>query len=269
VAGSHDSSVHALLSSQSGGEPPTQEPPEHLSAVVHALPSSQDSVLFECLQPLAGSQLSSVQPLLSLQLGGGPPTQFPLEQWSLVVHALPSLQAAVLSLWTHPVAGLQESSVHTSPSLQLGAGPPTQLPPEHLSAVVHALPSSQDSVLFECVQPLAGLQASVVQTLLSSQLGGGPPVQLPAEQWSPVVQELWSSQGLLLFTCLQPVAASQLSVVQRLLSSQLMGVPAQLPLTHLSPLVQALLSSQGVLSGCDPSGGQAFVVPSQTSATSH
>jgi hypothetical protein len=105
--------------------------------------------------------------------------------------------------------------------------------------------------------------------LLSSQLGGGPPVQLPAEQWSPVVQALWSSQGLLLFTCLQPVAASQLSVVQRLLSSQLVGVPAQLPLTHLSPLVQALLSSQGVLSGCDPSGGQAFVVPSQTSATSH
>ena len=98
------------------------------------------------------------------------------------MHALLSLQGAVLSLCTQPVAGLHESSVHTSPSLQLGAGPPAQLPPEHLSAVVQALPSSQDTVLFECVQPVAGLQPSVVQTLLSLQSGGGPPAQLPPEQ---------------------------------------------------------------------------------------
>jgi hypothetical protein len=42
--------------------------------------------LFTCVQPLAGLQASSVQPLPSLQLSGDPPTQFPLEHWSLVVH---------------------------------------------------------------------------------------------------------------------------------------------------------------------------------------
>jgi len=231
--------------------------------------------LFTCLQPLAGSQLSVVHTLPSSQSTGSL-TQLLFTQRSFVVHASVSPQSASLlqqgrgtGSWTHPVARLHESVVHALLSSQLGAGPPTHEPPEHVSAVVHALPSSQGSMLFECVQPLSGLQASVVQTLLSSQLGGGPPVQLPPAQWSPVVHAFLSSQGLLLFTCLQPVAVSQLSVVQRLPSSQLIGVPAQLPLTHLSPLVQALLSSQGVLSGCDPSGGQAFVVPSQTSATSH
>ena len=88
----------------------------------------------------------------------------------------------MLSLCTHPVAGLQESSVQTSLSLQLGAGPPWQLPPAQISLVVQALPSSQGAVLLVFTQPVAGLQESAVQTLLSLQSGGGPPAQLPPAQ---------------------------------------------------------------------------------------
>jgi hypothetical protein len=42
VAGTHESSVHELLSSQFGGAPPTHAPPAHASLVVQALPSSHD-----------------------------------------------------------------------------------------------------------------------------------------------------------------------------------------------------------------------------------
>ena len=49
----------------------------------------------------------------------------------------------VLSVDTQPVAGLQLSSVHRLPSLQFGGGPPPQMPPPHVSDVVHASLSSQ------------------------------------------------------------------------------------------------------------------------------
>jgi hypothetical protein len=92
---------------------------------VHALPSSQDAVLFVCTQPLDGLQLSSVQTLPSLQSGGGPPTHDPLAQVSLVVQALPSLHGAVLLVCTQPVWGSHESSVHGLPSSH-GLGEPVQ-----------------------------------------------------------------------------------------------------------------------------------------------
>jgi glyoxylate utilization-related uncharacterized protein len=152
------------------------------------------------VQPEAGLHASSVHTLPSSQLGGAPPTQTPPEQVSLVVHALPSSQDAVLLAYTQPVAGLQESSVQTLPSLQLGGGPPTQIPPEQVSLVVHALPSLHGAVLLTCVHPVTGLQASSVQTLPSSQFGGAPPTQTPPAQASPVVQALASSQGAALFT---------------------------------------------------------------------
>ena len=99
---------------------------------------------------------------------------------SAVVQALPSLHDAVLFVLTQPVAGLHESFVQTLPSLQLGAGPPTQRPPAHVSVVVQALPSLQDAVLFVLTQPVAGLHESSVQTLLSLQLSAGPPTQSAA-----------------------------------------------------------------------------------------
>jgi hypothetical protein len=45
--------------------------------VVQALPSLHGAVLFVLTQPLAGSQLSSVQTLASAQSSGGPPVQVP------------------------------------------------------------------------------------------------------------------------------------------------------------------------------------------------
>ena len=118
-----------------------------------------------CWQPVGDTQESVVQPLLSSQLAGGPPTQLPPLQVSLVVQASPSLHGAVLFAYTHPVPGSQLSSVQTLPSLQFGAGPPTHEPPVQVSSVVQALPSSHEELLFTCVQPLAGLQLSSVQPL--------------------------------------------------------------------------------------------------------
>jgi hypothetical protein len=116
--------------------------------LVQPLPSSaQGAVLLVFTQPAAVSQLSSVQPLLSSQLRAAPPTQAPAAHVSLVVQALPSLQAAVLLVWVQPVVGSQASSVQPLASLQSGAGPPTQLPPAQASSVVQALPSLQGAVL--------------------------------------------------------------------------------------------------------------------------
>ena len=129
--------VQKFPSSQLGDGPPTHLPPLHLSLVVQAFPSLHRAVLFVSKQPVAGLQVSSVQTLPSSQLSAGPPTQPPLLQVSLVVQAFPSLQGAVLALWTQPVLGLQVSSVQTLPSSQLRAVP-TQRPPVQTSPVVQA-----------------------------------------------------------------------------------------------------------------------------------
>jgi hypothetical protein len=166
------SSVQTLLSLQSGGAPPTQAPLLQVSLVVQALLSSHGSLLFTCVQPLAGLQPSVVHGFLSSQSGGAPPTQAPLLQVSLVVQALPSSHGALLLVLTQPVCSSQLSSVQTLLSLQLGGGPPTQAPPLQASAVVQALPSSHELLLGTNVQPLAGLQLSSVQGLLSLQTTG-------------------------------------------------------------------------------------------------
>jgi hypothetical protein len=147
ATGLQESFVHGLLSSQLSGAPPLQVPPPHVSFVVHAFPSSQGDVLLVWTQPVAGSQESSVQGLLSLQSGAGPPLQVPPPHVSFVVQAFPSSQGDVLSVWTQPVAGSQESSVQGLLSLQSGAGPPLQEPPPHVSFVVQAVPSSQGAEL--------------------------------------------------------------------------------------------------------------------------
>src|SRR5207247_5347080 len=127
--------------------------------------------------------------LWSAQLGGGPPTHFPPLHVSLVVQALPSLHGAVLFVWTQPVAGSQLSVVHTFPSSQLGAGPPTHVPPLHVSFVVQASPSLHGAVLFVWTQPVAGLQLSVHQTLLLSQLGAVFPPHVPPQHVTFVVPD--------------------------------------------------------------------------------
>jgi hypothetical protein len=99
VAGAQVSSVHGLVSAQFGGAPPWQVPPEHVSAVVQALPSSQALVLFACWQEPA-LHVSSVQGLSSLQSvpvvhsGGGAS-----EPASVPGLGLPSLQTPPLQVW--------------------------------------------------------------------------------------------------------------------------------------------------------------------------
>ena len=192
--------MQTLPSSQLMAVPLQERSAWQWSSVVQALASLQGAKLGVCVQPLAGSQASSLQGLRSSQLGGGPPTQAPPAQVSAVVQAFPSLHEAVLGVLTQPVAGTHESSVQTLPSSQLGGAPPTHAPPLQVSFVVQALASSQAAVLLVCVHPVAGSQASSVQTFPSSQLGGGPPTQAPPLQMSAVVQAFASSHGNTLLT---------------------------------------------------------------------
>jgi hypothetical protein len=104
-----------------------------------------------------------------------------------------------LFVWTQPEAGTQESSVQTFPSSQFGGAPPLQVPPPHVSFVVHAFPSSHGLLLFVCTQPDAGLHESSVQPFPSSQFGALPPWQLPPPHVSFVVQAFPSSHGFVLF----------------------------------------------------------------------
>ena len=117
---------------------------------------------------------------------------------------------------------------------------PTHFPALHLSVDVQALPSSHVAVLFVCVQPVAGLQASFVQTLLSLQLTAVP-LHVPALHLSPDVQALLSLHVFVFGANTHPVLTLQLSVVQGFLSSQTMGVASQLPVTALHACVSHLL----------------------------
>src|SRR3989442_14364118 len=106
------------------------------------------------------------------------------------------------------------------PSSQLGDGPPTHLPPLHLSLVVQAFPSLHGAVLFVWKQPVAGLQVSSVQTLPSSQLSAGPPTQPPLLQVSLVVQAVPSLQVAVLSGWKQPVVGLQVCTGRELSTSQ-------------------------------------------------
>jgi hypothetical protein len=86
--------------------------------------------------------------------------------------------------------------------------------------------------LFTLAQPVAGSQASLVQTLPSLHFTAdvSTPAQLPPPQTSFSVQALPSSQETTLFSWAQPVAGSQESVVQTLPSSHAaadVSLPAQ------------------------------------------
>ena len=250
VAALHESLVQTLPSLQTSAPVPTHVPREHLSVVVQALLSLHGATLFEWTQPLAGLQLSSVHTLPSLQLGAGPPTHFPAEHLSAVVQALPSSHAFVLFVNTHPVAVLQLSFVHGLPSLQVGAGPPTQLPPLHVSFVVHALPSLQGTVLFVKTHPVAVEHESLVHGLPSLHTSAAPPLHTPAAQASLVVHALPSSHVPAMFAWAHPLAGTHESFVQTLLSLQLrVPLPTHTPFWHVSVGVQAFPSLQDPVFG--------------------
>src|SRR5207253_2552446 len=91
------------------------------------------------------------------QAGGGPATQAPPAQVSAVVQALPSLHDRVF-------------------------GVPAHTPAAQVSPEVQGLRSSHGRVLGVFTQPVAGSHVSVVHTLPSVQMGGGPPTQTPLAQ---------------------------------------------------------------------------------------
>ena len=169
-----------------------------MSPTVQASPSKHAFALFVKTQPVAGSQLSVVQTLLSPHTRGAPGWHVPPVQTSLIVQAFPSEQAMALFVKTQPVAGLQASDVHTLVSLQTIAGPDRHVPKAQESPTVHALPSSHAFPLFVKAQPVAGLQLSVVQALPSSQLTGVP-THTPSVHVSPVVHTFRSIQVFVLF----------------------------------------------------------------------
>ena len=108
-----------------------QLPPEHTSAPLHILASSQEFVLsLTNTQPEAGLHESSVHGLLSLQVSGVPAWQFPsARQTSAPLQASPSAHELVTSgVNAHPVDALQESSVHGLLSLQVSGVPATHAP---------------------------------------------------------------------------------------------------------------------------------------------
>ena len=110
------------------------------------------------------------------------------------VHALPSEQALLLGVNAQPPTLLQLSVVHGLLSLHCWPGPEAHAPPLQTSGVVQSLPSEQGCVLLVCVQPVMALQASLVQRLLSSQLGAAPGTQVPPEHASFSVHALLSVQ---------------------------------------------------------------------------
>ena len=91
---------------------------------------------------------------------------------------------------------------------------------------MQALLSSQAAVLFVKTQPVAGLQVSVVHTLLSLHVMAPPEWQVPPPQVSPVVHAFPSSQAFVLLMKAQPDAGLHVSVVQALLSLQTIAAPA-------------------------------------------
>ena len=116
-------------------------------------------------QPTLAEQLSSVHRSPSSHLSAAPGMHFAVLHVSLVVQALPSVQASpsFKSLYTQPVAASHESTVHGLPSSQPFALPATHLSFAHTSPSVHLLPSSQGALSSATfLQPSVASQLSFV-----------------------------------------------------------------------------------------------------------
>ncbi len=245
------SAVHRLLSLHAVAVP-THCRFRQASPVVQTKPSSHGepsgSLTMSHMPPSADTQKSVVHGLPSLQTLAVP-VHLPLWQASLRVQLSPSSQMLPLARGVKtqlPLVASQVSVVHALLSLQV-AGEPAQTPAVHLSLAVHDLPSSQvvpSVTLVNTQLPVVASQVSLVQPLLSVQTLAVPP-HLPLVQASLRVQARPSLQAVPLVTLVYthaPVVVSQLSVVQALLSVQVLAVPLHLPVVQMSGLVQALLS---------------------------
>ena len=241
--------------------PPTQAPFAHVSVWVHALPSLHVPPLLPIglLQvPVAVSQVPALwQASLAVQVFALPPTQAPFAHVSVCVHAFPSLHPPPLlpiGLLHVPVDVSQVPAVwQTSLAVQTLLLPPTQLPFEHVSVCVHALPSLHVPPLL----PIGLLQVPVAvsqvpalwQTSLAVQVFALPPTQAPFAHVSVCVQAFPSlhTPPLLPIGLLQvPVTVSQVPALwQTSLAVQtLLLPPTQLPFEHVSVCVHAFPSLQ-------------------------
>ena len=280
VTGSQASLVHRLPSLHTSGVPNAHSPLWQVSLPLQMLPSLHEVPLMSgtFAQPVAGSQVSVVQGLESLQTGGAPSVHTPLWQVSLPLQRSPSGQSVPFNTggFSQPKTGSQESLVHTLASSQSSGVPSTQtavwhsstplqtLPspqavpsgrigfehtPAEQTSTVQRLPSTQSAATWQgrqpgmkvWLQPVTGSQVSTLQPLSSSQLIAVPAVQTPLRQLSLPLHTLPSRQPVPFSTgvLLHPNMALQTSVVHTLLSSQLSGVPA----LH-TPLWQVSLPSQ-------------------------
>ena len=150
-----------------------------------------------------------------------------------------------------PVVASQLSAVQALLSLQFLAVP-AQVPAVQVSALVHGSASLHGAPV--CAVPVhlpAAQWSCVVHALLSLQLFTlfAVPAQTPAVHVSWLVQTLLSLQlPPVAAVCVHaPEVASQLSVVQGLLSLHCGAVPAQTPAVHTSLVVHALPSLHGTL----------------------
>jgi hypothetical protein len=127
VAGAQVSVVQMLPSLQLSGAAAVHTPLWQVSSPSQASPSAQEDPFGTAVvrHPVAGSQLSVVQTLPSLQVSGVPAVQAPLWQVSLPLHTLPSAQAVPFrtGVLEQPKIASQVSVVHGFASLQLRIGP--------------------------------------------------------------------------------------------------------------------------------------------------
>ena len=242
--------VHGLLSSQFTTLPGTHAPSLQVSPTVQTEPSSHAAVLLLCVQPFWLSQASVVHGLSSLQSSAAPGMHAVSLHESAVLHALLSVQVAVLAKYTQPLALSQVLSVQTLPSSHTTSVPDWHFSFAQTSPCVHTLLSLHGWLLAWWVQPFLASQASSVHKLLSSHATAAPGWQLPPWHTSLSVQALLSVHALLLLAKTQPPFWSQSSLVHRLPSSHFRPAPeTHLPPAHTSPLVQALPSSHATLLG--------------------
>jgi hypothetical protein len=130
--GLHESVVHAFKSLQLRVAPGAQRPLWQVSAPLHTLLSVHDVPFRTGVveQPKAGTQLSVVQMLPSLQTSGVPAVHTPVWQVSAPLQTFPSAHGVPFStaVAEQPLAGAQLSVVQTFASLQTSGVPAAQVP---------------------------------------------------------------------------------------------------------------------------------------------
>lgn len=142
---------------------PPHVPPEHWSLYVQRSPSSHDAVFGGFMQPIAGSQRSSVQGFVSLQSRLVPPLHTPLMHDSPLVQTFMSSHGEPFTsgAYSHePVSGLH---VPVSSTQSIGGDshvvrvPAVHVPPTHW------LPVTQRSAPWQSMSPLQSLHVPSAQ----------------------------------------------------------------------------------------------------------